>query len=101
MAKASKTYTLEKDTIKTVSRYKKYKDLSSDSAALERIILEWNVITTNNIQGLPLNQVIDMVIQKLGSKIQVGEIQEEEKKEEIRKTDMDNAILDGFNNIPD
>lgn len=101
MAKASKTYTLEKDTIKTVARYKEYKDLSSDSAALERIILEWNILTTNNIQGLPINQVIDMVIQKIGGKLPVVEIQEEEKNEEIRKTDIDNAILDGFNNIPD
>ena len=103
MAKTSKTYTLENDTIKTVSRYKEYKELSSDSAALERIILEWNTLTTNNIQGLPIDQVVDIIISKMSdviTNVDIKEVNKEQSKAE-KKSDMDNAILDGFNNIPE
>lgn len=103
MAKTSKTYTLENDTIKTVSRYKEYKELSSDSAALERIILEWNTLTTNNIQGLPIDQVVDIIISKMSdviANVDIQEVNKEQSKAE-KRSDMDNAILDGFNNIPD
>ena len=44
MAKISKTYTIEEETLNIVRENKEDRNLSSDSASLERIVLEWAVL---------------------------------------------------------
>lgn len=44
MAKISKTYTIEEETLKIVKENKEDRKLSSDSASLERIVLEWALL---------------------------------------------------------
>ena len=48
MAKISKTYTIEEETLNIVRENKEDRNLSSDSASLERIVLEWAVLKGNN-----------------------------------------------------
>lgn len=59
MAKSTKTFSLEGDIVDKIVEYKKINNLSSDSAALERIILEFSYKVNNynnnkldNIEGL-------------------------------------------------
>lgn len=48
MAKISKTYTIEEETLKIVKENKEDRKLSSDSASLERIVLEWAILKGSN-----------------------------------------------------
>lgn len=83
MAKKTKTFSLEEDIIKAIVNYKIENNLSSDSAALERIILQLGnntpVINKTNIDANGLEKLIVKVLEKLdvvGSVINTKKITE-------------------------
>lgn len=104
MAKISKTYTIEEETLKIVKRNKEDRNLSSDSASLERIVLEWTVLKGNNNGASNVHSNID--INKIVEKV-LDRLREDKRtfKEEIsidkENTDYDNSINDLVNEIPD
>lgn len=104
MAKISKTYTIEEETLKIVRENKENRNLSSDSASLERIVLEWAVLKGNNNgtsnvhSNIDINKIVEKVLDRLS----------EDKKsfnEEIviekENTDYDNSINELVSDIPD
>ncbi|CUO39137.1 hypothetical protein [Clostridium disporicum] len=104
MAKISKTYTIEEETFKIVRENKEARNLSSDSASLERIVLEWAVLKGNNNaknnvhSNIDINKIVEKVLYRL----------REDKKsfhEEIviekENTDYDNSINELVTDIPD
>lgn len=104
MAKISKTYTIEEETFKIVRENKEARNLSSDSASLERIVLEWAVLKENNNaknnvhSNIDINKIVEKVLDRL----------REDKKsfhEEIviekENTDYDNSINELVTDIPD
>ena len=104
MAKISKTYTIEEETLNIVRENKEDRNLSSDSASLERIVLEWAVLKGNNNgtsnvhSNIDINKIIEKVLDRL---------QEDNKKkcEEIsvdkENNDYENSIKELLNDIPD
>ena len=101
MAKISKTYTIEEETLNIVRENKEDRNLSSDSASLERIVLEWAVLKGNNNGTSNVHSNIDI------NKIVLDRLQEDNKKkcEEIsvdkENTDYENSINELLNDIPD
>lgn len=104
MAKISKTYTIEEETLNIVRENKEDRNLSSDSASLERIVLEWAVLKGNNNGTSNVHSNID--INKIVEKV-LDRLQEDNKKicEEIsvdkENTDYENSINELLNDIPD
>ncbi|WP_368244116.1 hypothetical protein, partial [Clostridium tertium] len=68
MAKISKTYTIEEETLNIVRENKEDRNLSSDSASLERIVLEWAVLKGNNNgtsnvhSNIDINKIVEKVL---------------------------------------
>ena len=104
MAKISKTYTIEEETLNIVRENKEDRNLSSDSASLERIVLEWAVLKGNNNGTSNVHSNID--INKIVEKV-LDRLQEDNKKkcEEIsvdkENTYYENSINELLNDIPD
>lgn len=104
MAKISKTYTIEEETLNIVRENKEDRNLSSDSASLERIVLEWAVLKGNNNGTSNVHSNID--INKIVEKV-LNRLQEDNKKkyEEIsvykENSDYENSINELLNDIPD
>ena len=104
MAKISKTYTIEEETFKIVRENKEARNLSSDSASLERIVLEWAVLKGNNSGTSNIHSNID--INKIVEKV-LDRLREDKKSfyEEIviekENTDYDNSINELVTDIPD
>ncbi|MDY6228790.1 MAG: hypothetical protein SPH93_14210 [Clostridium sp.] len=100
MAKISKTYTIEEETMKIVKENKENRNLSSDSASLERIVLEWAVLKGNNsgLSNIDIDKIVDKVLEKLNinGKNIYNEIEEVEE-----KTDYENSINDMISDMPD
>ena len=71
MAKISKTYTIEEETLNIVRENKEDRNLSSDSASLERIVLEWAVLKGNNNgtsnvhYNIDINKILEKVLDRL------------------------------------
>lgn len=71
MAKISKTYTIEEETLNIVRENKEDRNLSSDSASLERIVLEWAVLKGNNNRtsnvhsNIDINKIVEKVLDRL------------------------------------
>ena len=71
MAKISKTYTIEEETLNIVRENKEDRNLSSDSASLERIVLEWAVLKGNNNgtsnvhSNIDINKIVEKVLDRL------------------------------------
>ena len=101
MAKISKTYTIEEETLNIVRENKEDRNLS---ASLERIVLEWAVLKGNNNGTSNVHSNID--INKIVEKV-LDRLQEDNKKkcEEIsvdkENTDYENSINELLNDIPD
>lgn len=100
MAKISKTYTIEEETMKIVKDNKESRNLSSDSASLERIVLEWAVLKGNNSgsSNIDIDKIVDKVLEKLNinEKNIYNEVEEVEE-----KTDYENSINDMISDMPD
>lgn len=104
MAKISKTYTIEEETLKIVKENKEDRKLSSDSASLERIVLEWAVLKGNNngISNVHSNIDINKIVEKVLDRLREDKKSfHEEMAIEKENTDYDNSINDLVNDIPD
>ena len=104
MAKISKTYTIEEETLKIVKENKEDRKLSSDSASLERIVLEWAVLKGNNngISNVHYNIDINKIVEKVLDRLREDKKSfHEEMAIEKENTDYDNSINDLVNDIPD
>ena len=108
MAKISKTYTIEEETLNIVKSNKEDRNLSSDSASLERIVLEWAVLKGNNSMtntqsNIDINKIVEKVLERLQENKNC--IKEFVTSEEIsiteEKTDYDNSINDLTANMSD
>ena len=95
---------IEEETLNIVRENKEDRNLSSDSASLERIVLEWAVLKGNNNGTSNVHSNID--INKIVEKV-LDRLQEDNKKkcEEIsvdkENTDYENSINELLNDIPD
>lgn len=100
MAKISKTYTIEEETLKIVKENKEERKLSSDSASLERIVLEWAVLKGNNsgASNIDINKIVEKVLDRLREDKKSFH---EEMAIEKENTDYDNSINDLVNEMPD
>lgn len=100
MAKISKTYTIEEETLKIVKENKEERKLSSDSASLERIVLEWAVLKGNNsgTSNIDINKIVEKVLDRLREDKKSFH---EEMAIEKENTDYDNSINDLVNEMPD
>lgn len=79
--KDSKTYTIEMETKQIIANNRTAKGLSSDSASLERIVLEWNILTSSSITGFTMDKIVDQVSNKMDiEKIVIDTMQKEIKK---------------------
>lgn len=65
MAKSTKTFSLEGDIVDKIVEYKKINNLSSDSAALERIILEFTYGVNSSIANNKLDNIEGLVTELL------------------------------------
>lgn len=108
MAKISKTYTIEEETLNIVKSNKEDRNLSSDSASLERIVLEWAVLKGNNSMtntqsNIDINKIVEKVLERLQeNKNRIEELaNSEEMSITEEKTDYDNSINDLTANMPD
>ncbi|WP_066679369.1 hypothetical protein [Clostridium septicum] len=106
MAKTTKSFSLEEDIIKRISDYKIQNNLSSDSAALERIILLFNSNTSNNIDSSKLDIIENLLAQLLltieNSTNNLNKNEIKEKVTEIMKINndgVDDSVMDIFNNM--
>lgn len=101
MAKTSKTYTIEEETMKIVKLNKEGRKLSSDSASLERIVLEWNIL--KNIKEGSYNIDIDKIVEKVIEKININKLKcnAESAVDKDNKTDFDRSITVAIEDIPD
>jgi len=97
MAKISKTYTIEEETLKIVRENKEERNLSSDSVSLERIVLEWAILKTNNNgttnthSNIDINKIVEKVLDRLNEEISIDN----------ENTDYDNSINELVNDMPD
>ena len=104
MAKISKTFTIEEETLNIVRENKEDRNLSSDSASLERIVLEWAVLKGNNNgtsnvhSNIDINKIVEKVLDRLqeDNKKICGEISVDKE-----NTDYENSINELLNDIPD
>ena len=89
MAKISKTYTIEEETLNIVRENKEDRNLSSDSASLERIVLEWAVLKGNNNgtsnvhSNIDINKIVEKVLDRL----------QEDNKKKCEEISVDKEIL--------
>ena len=97
--KKSRTFSLEEDVLAKIEEYQKAKNLSSASAALERIILielakrDDIEKITENMKELLKNVKTNTVIEE--------EIVVDENKEENINPDIDSSLMDSFSSMPD
>lgn len=104
MAKISKTYTIEEETLKIVKENKEDRKLSSDSASLERIVLEWALLKGNNngTSNVHFNIDINKIVEKVLDRLREDKKSfYEEMAIEKENTDYDNSINDLVNEMPD
>lgn len=103
MAKISKTYTIEEETLNIVKENKEDRKLSSDSASLERIVLEWSVLkgsngVTNTYSNIDINKIVDKVLERLQET-------KNSNSEEIaiikENTDYENSINNVISDMPE
>lgn len=100
MSKISKTYTIEEETLNIVKENKEARNLSSDSASLERIVLEWAVLkrSNNGASNIDINKIVEKVLDRLGEDKKSFCEEKVIKKE---NTDYDNSIKELVSDMPD
>lgn len=96
--KKSRTFSLEEDVLEKIEEYQKSKNLSSASAALERIILI-ELAKRDDIEQITEN------MKELLKNVKATEITEEivlDKDEDNNiNPDIDSSIMNSFANMPD
>lgn len=100
MAKISKTYTIEEETMKIVKLNKANRNLSSDSVSLERIVLEWNILKNiNNSENIDVDKIVEKVLEKINTND--SNYIDETVVDEEKKTDFEISIASALDDMPD
>lgn len=99
MAKISKTYTIEEETLQIVKQNKEERNLSSDSVSLERIVIEWSILKNNVNNSVDIDTIVSRVIEKMNvsNECSVDEVV----KEEVKHTDYERSITDVLTDMPE
>ncbi|WP_049043232.1 hypothetical protein [Clostridium sporogenes] len=93
------SFNLEEDIIEKIEKYQIKNNLSSRSAALERIILK---LDSSSINQTKIKELIKELINE--TSITYDEVMEknvDKKVEELKNKDLDNSIKDLYNDMPD
>ncbi|MBO0555652.1 hypothetical protein EXQ41_06255 [Clostridium botulinum] len=93
------SFNLEEDIIEKIEKYQVKNNLSSRSAALERIILK---LDSSTIDQAKIKEIIKEIINE--TSITYDEVMEknvDKKVEELKNKDLDNSIKDLYNDMPD
>lgn len=98
--KKSKTFSLEEDVLEKIEEYRKAKNLSSSSSALERIILI-ELAKRDDIEQITKNMKELFKNVKTTTVIEEEIVVDENKEEENINPDMDNSLMDSFSSMPD
>lgn len=98
--KKSRTFSLEEDVLAKIEEYQKAKNLSSASAALERIILI-ELTKRNDIEQITENMKELLKNVKTTTVIEEEIVVDENKEEENINPDIDNSLMDSFSSMPD
>lgn len=98
--KKSRTFSLEEDVLAKIEEYQKAKNLSSASAALERIILI-ELAKRNDIEEITENMKELLKNVKTTTVIEEEIVVDENKEEENINPDIDNSLMDSFSSMPD
>lgn len=98
--KKTVSFSLEEDIIAKIEKYRKDNDLSSKSAAVERIILKFE---NNNFDTDLIKNIVKQILNENSTNIKNNDINksfnEETKKNKINK--LCNSAIDSFKNMPD
>lgn len=90
ISKISKTFTIEKETLDIIVNNKIGKKISSDSASLERIVLEWSVLK-NSTNQINIDEIVTLVLKELDLN--------RDKMDEYNE--LDSSRKDSFDNMPE
>ncbi|HAT4181234.1 TPA: hypothetical protein ACOTGW_002748 [Clostridium perfringens] len=98
--KKSRTFSLEEDVLAKIEEYQKAKNLSSASAALERIILI-ELAKRDDIEQITENMKELLKNVKTNTVIEEEIVVDENKEEENINPDIDSSLMDSFSSMPD
>ncbi|MFY8261154.1 hypothetical protein [Clostridium perfringens] len=98
--KKSRTFSLEEDVLAKIEEYQKAKNLSSASAALERIILI-ELAKRDDIEKITENMKELLKNVKTNTVIEEEIVADENKEEENINPDIDSSLMDSFSSMPD
>ncbi|HDI3014675.1 TPA: hypothetical protein PL520_001963 [Clostridium perfringens] len=98
--KKSRTFSLEEDVLAKIEEYQKAKNLSSASAALERIILI-ELAKRDDIEKITENMKELLKNVKTNTVIEEEIVVDENKEEENINPDIDISLMDSFSSMPD
>ncbi|HAT4225041.1 hypothetical protein ACV3P9_14045 [Clostridium perfringens] len=98
--KKSRTFSLEEDVLAKIEEYQKAKNLSSASAALERIILI-ELAKRDDIEQITENMKELLKNVKTNTVIEEEIVADENKEEENINPDIDSSLMDSFSSMPD
>lgn len=98
--KKSRTFSLEEDVLAKIEEYQKAKNLSSASAALERIILI-ELAKRDDIEQITENMKELLKNVKTNTIIEEEIVVDENKEEENINPDIDSSLMDSFSSMPD
>ncbi|EJT6502808.1 hypothetical protein [Clostridium perfringens] len=98
--KKSRTFSLEEDVLAKIEEYQKAKNLSSASAALERIILI-ELAKRDDIEKITENMKELLKNVKTNTVIEEEIVVDENKEEENINPDIDSSLMDSFSSMPD
>ena len=98
--KKSRTFSLEEDVLAKIEEYQKAKNLSSASAALERIILI-ELAKRDDIEQITENMKELLKNVKANTVIEEEIVVDENKEEENINPDIDSSLMDSFSSMPD
>ncbi|UBL00779.1 hypothetical protein KLF26_16375 (plasmid) [Clostridium perfringens] len=98
--KKSRTFSLEEDVLEKIEEYQKSKNLSSASAALERIILI-ELAKRDDIEQITekMKELLKNI--KTNTIIEEEIVADENKEEENINPDIDSSLMDSFSSMPD
>ena len=98
--KKSRSFSLEEDVLAKIEEYQKAKNLSSASAALERIILI-ELAKRDDIEKITENMKELLKNVKTNTVIEEEIVVDENKEEENINPDIDISLMDSFSSMPD
>ena len=99
------SFSLEEDIIQKIEQYQKQNNLSSKSAALERIVLGFgsNTNTNNNFDISVIKDIVKQMLNENSVTIDNNNIDEtiNEKARKIKNNNVGNSAKNSFSNMPE